>query len=214
MGTSPAWHSPPTVWRHRRGSSLSGALSRTKTRTGGTRCCVEALAGTRARAQPWWGALSNTGEGAPLPQRVRERPLAPRAPTGAGARASHWLRRRRGPFPLPASSGPHPPPRRPLSRLRRVPARTPTPRASAPPPPPPTFRATAARSRAQVAGALEPPRGRAAGLLSFPTTPHPAALVAWGGRARAGGSPGRAPRPRLQSLASAAAAAEVAHRCG
>lgn len=91
-----------------------------------------------------------------------------------------------GPFPLPASAGPHPPPRRPLSRLRRVPARAPAPRASALPPP--TFRATAARSRAQVAGAPEPPRGRAAGLPSFPTTPHPAAPGAWGGRARAGGA--------------------------
>lgn len=147
---------------------------------------------------------------------VREQQPAPRAPTGAGARASHWSRRRPLTRPRPRRSPALP--RRRLGWQRRVLARprtlrpVPAPHLT-PSPPPPSLRAVAAaRSRVQVAGARAPPRGRAAGLPSSPRT-RPLG-GAWGGSARAGElEPGAAAEASV-SFARAAAAAEVAHRCG
>lgn len=151
-----------------------------------------------------------------------------RACARPAAGASRPDRCRRAGFPLVAAAGPFPrprprqspaPPRRRLGWQRRVLARPRTPRpVPAPPltpsPPPPSLRAAAAaaRSRVQVAGARAPPRGRAAGLPSSPNT-RPLG-GAWGGSARAGELEPSAAAEASVSLARAAAAAEVAHRCG
>lgn len=138
---------------------------------------AEAAAGTGARAQPGRGRRWRPGPG-----RVPERPPAPRAPTGAGARASYWSRRRRAPSHSGPRRSPSSPPRRPLRRPRLVPARVPA------PPPPPAVRA--AGSRAQVAGA----RGRAAVLPHHPA-PRTPPLREPGEDGRGRGSWGRAPPP-------------------
>lgn len=177
MVTCPATHSRPTVWGHRHGSSLKRSALLSCAGAGGTRRRVEAAAGTGLLLSPGGALCPAPGRGDP----------ALRACARAVACTSRPDRCRRAGFPLvaEAAAGPFPFP----ACAGRLPSRPP--RASAPPLPPPSFRAAAARARELRWRARVPPRGRAAGLLSSPTTPHPAAPGAWGGRARAEGAGAR-----------------------